>query len=208
MAYVLPLLAILGVHLLAVASPGPAFIATVQLSVSQTRRVALMQAFGLGLAAFTWACAALLGMQAVMLKAAGLYRLLEFAGGVYLAYIGIQAWRHADDPLAMDAAQAPAMSSWAALRRGYATNISNPKVMVFFASIFAAMLPPSMPTWTRLVALGFVGLDEGLWFTLLALMFSTERAQEAYRRAKRKIDRAAGTFMLFFGGKLMWSATR
>ena len=115
-------------------------------------------------------------------------------------------WRHAADPVAKADESVPRLSEWMALRRGFATNIANPKVMVFFASIFTALLPPSMPLWARGAALAIVGLDEGLWYSMLAIVLSTSHAQMVYRRAKGWIDRAAGSAMMMFGGRLLWSA--
>jgi threonine/homoserine/homoserine lactone efflux protein len=208
MHYIAPLLAIMGIHLLAVASPGPAFVATLRIAVSDSRRASIMHSLGLALAAFTWAAAAMAGMQALLTQAVWLYRIVELCGGLYLIYIGIQSWRHANAPAPLVALDATGLSSLQAVRRGYALNIANPKVIVFFASIFAAMLPPAMPLWVKLVALLVVAVDEGCWYTLLAIAFSTKPAQATYRRAKSSIDRTAGSVMLLFGGKLCWSALR
>jgi threonine/homoserine/homoserine lactone efflux protein len=208
MHFIAPLLAIVGIHLLAVASPGPAFVATLRVAAGGPRRSAVLHAMGLALGAFTWAVGAMAGLQAVMVKAVWLYRFVELAGGLYLVYIGIQGWRHADSPLPTADSGAEVLSAWDAVRRGYLLNIANPKVVVFFASIFAAMLPPAMPLWVKLVTLIVIAFDEGLWYSMLALLFSTPRAQTVYRSAKRTIDRVAGSFMLVFGGKLSWNAVR
>jgi threonine efflux protein len=208
MHYIAPLLAIIGIHLLAVASPGPAFVATLRISAGGPRRTAVMHAAGLALAAFTWAMGAMAGLQALMVKAVWLYRFVELAGGLYLLYIGVQGWRHANSPLPVAGAATQELSSREAVRRGYLLNIANPKVVVFFASIFAAMLPPAMPLWFKLLILVIVAIDEGLWYTLLALAFSTPHAQRVYRSAKGSIDRVAGSLMIVFGGKLTWNAVR
>ena len=63
------LLTLVGVHLLAVASPGPAFVSMVQTSVRNPRNVTLTQVLGLGLASATWACAALFGLEALLTRA-------------------------------------------------------------------------------------------------------------------------------------------
>jgi threonine efflux protein len=208
MHYLGPLLAIIGIHLLAVASPGPAFIATMRISAGGSRRSAVFHALGLAFAAFTWAVGAMAGLQALMVKAAWLYRLVELAGGLYLSYIGIQSWRNSKTPLAVSVSNGSHLSAWQAFRRGYLLNIANPKVVVFFASILAAVLPPAMPLWFKLTTLLVIGIDEGLLYTLLALLFSTPPAQTAYRKAKRTIDRIVGSAMLLFGGKLCWNAVR
>ena len=206
MHYLTSLLALAGIHLLAVASPGPAFVATVRLSMRHSRRNAILHSLGLGWAAVAWAAGAMVGLQALMLQVVWLYRVLQFGGGLYLAYVGIMSWRHAKDPLVIGDAATDAISGFEAFRRGFATNIANPKVMVFFASIFAALLKPDWPLWVRLCVIAIVAFDETAWYCLLAVVLSTRRAQSVYRRAKSTIDRVAGSFMTIFGGELIWSA--
>lgn len=210
MTYVPALLALMGVHLLAVASPGPAFVATIQISVRQSRTHALLHSLGLGLAVLAWAMGALFGLQALMQNVAGLFGALQLAGGLYLVYIGIQSWLHAPDPLghSPEGPATRALTPWQAFARGFATNISNPKVMVFFASIFSLVLDPAWPAWVRALVLLIVFLDETVWNGALAILLSTKRAQTAYLKAKTTVDRIAGACMFAFGGRLIWGATR
>ncbi len=208
MRFLPSLLAFMGVHLLAVASPGPAFVATVQLSVQHSRRVGLLHALGLGVAATIWAIAALVGLQALMDRIVWLYRSLQVVGGLYLLYIGVQSCRHAKDPAPETGGSTKALTNAQAFLRGLTLNISNPKVMVFFASIFAAVLDPAWPAWVRLAVPAVILVDETLWYAMLTLLLSTPRSQSTYRRAKRWIDRFAGCFLLLFGEKLVWSGVK
>ncbi len=208
MRFLPSLLAFMGVHLLAVASPGPAFVATVQLSVQHSLRTGLLHALGLGVAATIWAIAALVGLQALMDRIIWLYRALQVVGGLYLLYIGVRSWIHAKDPAPETVGPTAALTGPQAFRKGLALNISNPKVMVFFASIFAAVLDPAWPAWVRLAVPAIILVDETLWYAMLTLVLSTPRPQSTYRRAKRWIDRGAGCFLFLFGGKLLWSGVK
>jgi len=202
------LITLAGVHLLAVASPGPAFVSVIQTSTSNPRRIAVVHVLGLGTAVLVWATAAVFGMEALLARVAWLYRVLEFGGGLYLVYIGIQSFRHARKPLAAPANDVvPAhLTLLQAFRRGFTTNFANPKVMVFFASIFSAVLKPGGPLWVRFAAITIVFLNETLWDGGLSLLLSTAPAQRAYTRAKSAIDRTAGVFMSLFGFRLVWGA--
>ena len=143
-----------------------------------------------------------------MLQILWLYRALQLVGGLYLLYVGLQAWRHASDPILLPHLPSHQLTGTEAFRRGFATNIANPKVMVFFASIFAALLNSQWPFWVRLLMLSIIAFNETGWYALLALLLSTTRAQSIYRRAKVGIDRVAGSCMVLFGGKLIWNAAK
>jgi threonine/homoserine/homoserine lactone efflux protein len=168
----------------------------------------LLHVLGLGLASVLWACAVGFGMEALLMRVAGLYRILQLLGGLYLAWIGIQAWRHAKNALPVAVQGAALITPAQAIRRGFSTNIANPKVMVFYASIFTAVLKPGLPVWVRVAAIGIVLFDNLMWYGSLGLLLSSARAQNTYTRAKTAIDRTAGTVMFLFGLKLVWDARR
>jgi threonine efflux protein len=197
-----------GVHLLAAASPGPAFVSVIQSSVRNPWRTMLLHVLGLGLASGLWACAAVFGLQALLVRVAGLYRILQLAGGLYLAWIGLQAWRHAEEAMPAELEETAAVTPLRAVWGGFTTNVANPKVMVFFGSVFTAVLKPEMPGWVRLAAIGIVLVDNMLWYGGVGTLLSSARARRAYGRAKTAIDRTAGTVMLLFGLKLVWDARR
>jgi threonine efflux protein len=206
MSYALTLAGIGAVHLVAAVSPGPGFVTATRVSVAQPRGVALAAAIGLAMAAILWACAASIGMHTLLVEAAALYRWLQLVGGAYLVWLGIAAWRHAGDPAPDPVTALSAMRGWEAFRLGLATNLANPKVVVFFGSIFVTLFTPETPGWVRLAALAIVAVNEISWYVLLATLFSSRVAQAAYRRAKATVDRLTGCVMIAFGAKLVLSA--
>jgi threonine efflux protein len=140
---------------------------------------------------------------------AWLYRVLEIAGGFYLAYIGIQSFRHAKDPLIVPEGGNSQidLSQGRAFGVGFTTNLANPKVMIFFASIFSTILKPGTALWVRVTAISIVFLNETLWDGGVGLLLSTRRAQRMYARGKVYIERAAGTLMSLFDLRLLLGAT-
>ncbi|WP_213803936.1 LysE family transporter [Granulicella sp. dw_53] len=206
MEFLWSLFTLAGVHLIAVASPGPAFLSVVQTSVRNPRRITFLHVLGLGSAVALWAAATLFGLSAILTAVGGLYRFLQLAGGLYFVWIGVQSFRHAADPLPPSTEVAAHIPPLRAFKRGFSTNIANPKVMVFFASIFTAILKPGTPLWVRFTAIAIVFANETLWNGSLGLLLSTPRAQRTYARAKSSIDRTVGTVMFLFGLKLLWGA--
>jgi threonine efflux protein len=85
---------------------------------------------------------------------------------------------------------------------GFLTNISNPKALAFFSSIFALLLPARPPLLLDVTILaGMVGISAG-WFSLVALLFSLPAIARAYRRAQRWIDAITGGLFLALGLRL------
>lgn len=202
---VVALLGLAVVHLLAVASPGPSTVLVVQTAAVAGRRGGLVAAFAMMLGAVAWAAAALYGLQALFAQFAWLYRVFQVAGGLFLIYLAVMMWRHARDPLPEIAALTGG-SDWQVFTRALLLQLSNPKIMVFFGSIFLSVLPHDMPAWMQGTVLAIVAFDEFTWFALLALMFSGGTARAFYRRAKFWLDRIMGGALALLGLRLALSA--
>jgi threonine/homoserine/homoserine lactone efflux protein len=204
MDWFVALLGLAVVHLLAVASPGPSTVLVVQ-TAAISRRRGLISAFAMMLGALAWASAALFGLQALFAQFAWLYVVFQVAGGLFLVYLAAMIWRHARDPLPEIEVVAGG-SDWQVFARALLLQLGNPKIMVFFGSIFLSVLPHDMPAWMQVTVLALVAFDEFTWFALLALTFSGNTARAFYRRAKFWIERFMGGALALLGLRLALSA--
>jgi threonine/homoserine/homoserine lactone efflux protein len=203
MEYVLSLVGLALVHLLAVASPGPSTVLVIQTSAVAGRRSGLLAALAMMAGAVLWATAALFGLQALFARFEWLYLAFRIGGGVYLLYLAVMLWRHAREPLPEIALSSTArLSGWQGFLRALLLQLSNPKIMVFFGSIFLSVLPQHMPAWMDGAVLVLVAVDEFTWFALLALLFSGQPARAFYRRAKFWLDRFMGGALALLGLRL------
>jgi threonine/homoserine/homoserine lactone efflux protein len=193
------------VHLLAVASPGPSTVLVVQTAAVAGRRGGLIAAFAMMLGALAWAAAALYGLQALFAQFAWLYRVFQIAGGLFLIYLAVMIWRHARD-LLPEIASVARGSDRQTFIRALLLQLGNPKIMVFFGSIFLSVLPQDMPGWMEGAVLATVAFNEFTWFALLALLFSGGTARAFYRRAKFWLDRIMGGALALLGLRLALSA--
>jgi threonine efflux protein len=75
--------------------------------------------------------------------------------------------------------------------------------VIFFSSIFVALLPPHAPLWLRLAVVGIVCVQEITWYTTVAFVFSRPRVQAAYRRLSQWIERALGTVLIGLGLRIL-----
>ena len=199
----LVLLGLALVHLLAVASPGPSTVLVIQTAAVAGRRGGLLAAFAMMVGALAWAAAALFGLQALFARFEWLYLAFRIGGAIYLFYLAMMLWRHARDPLPeIPAALAGSTGGWQGFLRALGLQLSNPKIMVFFGSIFLSLLPADLPGWMDAAVLAIVALNEFAWFALLALLFSGQPARAFYRRAKFWMDRIMGGALALLGLRL------
>ena len=191
------------VHLLAVASPGPSTVLVIQTAAGSGRRAGLLAAFAMMLGALAWAAAALYGLQALFARFEWLYVALRILGGAYLLYLAVMLWRHAGAPLPAIDTGALREHGWRGFLHALLLQLSNPKIMVFFGSIFLSLLPGDPQGWMEVAVLAIVAFNEFAWFALLALVFSGGAAQAFYRRSKRWMDRIMGGVLGLLGIRLL-----
>jgi len=193
------------VQLLAVISPGPSFLITAQTAVARSRLDGMKIALGLGGGTLVWSTAALLGLNVIFRLHHWLFVGMKVAGALFLLWIAIQIFRHAKAPIEMSEGNGAAARRNPFVR-GFLTQISNPKVAVFFGSIFVAMLPQSVPAWMILALIAIVTLNEIVWYTLVALCFGSGPVRRFYLGAKKWIDRATGLFLGALSLRILWEA--
>lgn len=199
------LLAIMAAMLVGAISPGPSFLLVARISLSQSRLHGLAAALGMGVGGMALATLAVIGLQALFMQVDWLYMGFKICGGAYLCYLGYGLWRGARQPLAAGGDQAVA---GAGLTRTFllslATQLSNPKTVIFYSSVFAAMLP-AKPSLVLVVALPvLLFLVEGGWYSIVAIAFSARRPRAAYLSCKSWIDRIAGALMAALGLRLIF----
>jgi threonine efflux protein len=198
---VLPsLLAIALLHWAVLLVPGFNVILLAQLAGGQSRAAALAAVAGMTTATLVWATLAVLGIGAVFSVQPMLRQGAQIAGGLYLLYLAFNLWRSG-----ASAASVPTqtLSKAAAFRVGFMTSALNPKIALFYGSVFATALPPS-PSWLHVAsAVAVVYLNSIIWHSSLAVAFSQKAVQQAWLRNFARLTRVSGAVVGAFGLKLI-----
>jgi threonine efflux protein len=194
------LLAIAILHWAVLLVPGFNVVLLAQLAGGQSRSVAFAAVLGMTTATLVWATLAVMGIGAVFSTLPVLRQGAQIAGGLYLLYLAYNLWRSG----ASAASVAPqTLSRAAAFRIGFMTSALNPKIALFYGSVFATALPPS-PSWGHVAsAVAVVYLNSVIWHGSLAVAFSQKAVQQAYLRNFARLTRVSGAVVGAFGLKLI-----
>ena len=195
------LIAVFIVDLAAQATPGPSFLLVSRTAVRAGFRHGIANVAGLVVANMVWCAAAIGGLTALLALAPWLHTALQMLGGAYLIYLGVSLWRAKPD--AMAAEKTEGGSLWRAFAAGLLIGVSNPKAIIYFASIFSLFLSPETPAMVRVGAVAIVLFDTTAWFGFIAALFARPRFQRTYAKVKRTLDRVAGTLLAAFGLRLL-----
>jgi threonine efflux protein len=200
------LLILFVVHLFALMTPGPDFLIVSKVAISSSRRSALLTATGIAVGVMVWAAVALLGLHLLLEQITWLRMSIKVAGGGYLVYLGVLMFKASFRTGIVkqnDGVNQPAIRGRRAFVSGLLTNLANPKVAVYFGSIFANFLTPVTSAKHKAAMFMIVSLEALLWFVFVGTMFSLPAVRRVYRQSQTWIDRLAGAVFILFGLHLM-----
>lgn len=198
------LTALAGAFIVLIISPGPNFLVITQLSYSQSRQQGICAGLGVASGSILWALLAVTGLGLMFQQVPWLQPGLQLLGGVYLTWLGSKSLRSAGKPPAPRDIQALGIASLGrAYRFGLLTNLTNPKALAFYTSVFTTVAAPGLPLWVRSAGVSIIAVLAISWFVLLATLFSIPAVQARYQRMKKAIDIITGLFMVGFGVRLL-----
>jgi threonine/homoserine/homoserine lactone efflux protein len=117
--------------------PGPSVLFTLARGVAWGRGVAVLTVLGNTLGTLTCSIIIAVGLGPLLADSRPLSISLQLAGGLYLAWLGMSAFRHRDaHARAMTDREATRPSNVHVVRQGYVVGLLNPKSLVFFAAVF------------------------------------------------------------------------
>lgn len=211
-------LAFLGIAVFVIVTPGPDTAVTTRNIFMGGARAGIATAVGISVGLATWALAAAAGVTALLVASETLFMALKIAGGAYLVFLGILSIRAAlrkpapaPDP-ATGAAPSTApgaarprrrMRDIVAFRQGLISNLSNPKIAVFFSSLLPQFVPASGGAFLHFVVLGLSFTAMGFaWLCLYSWLVA--KAGNAVMRpgVRRALEAATGTILIGLGLRL------
>lgn len=196
------------VHLVALMSPGPDFFFVSQTAASRSRKEAMMGVLGITLGIVIWAGVALMGLHLLLAKMAWLHEIIMVGGGLYLLWMGWQLLRSARQRHKQPQSDAPAVElpkRGMSFLKGLLTNLSNPKAIIYFGSVFSLFVGNDVGAATRWGLFLLIITETFAWFALVAAIFALPWMREKYQRMAKWVDGMAGVLFAGFGIHLIIS---
>lgn len=204
------ILPIILANLLGVMSPGPSFIFVAQRTLTTTRKHGLTSALGLATGAGIFAILSCLGLFVILEASPFLYGAMKLFGGLYLLFLAYRIWNASNDDNHSESNDIEAKNSneksvSASYFLGLMTQLSNPKTAIVIGSIIMAFLPAATPPYSFVIITVLMFLSDWIWYSIVVIALSTKKAQKAYGRFKKSINRVASGLLAFMGTKLAFN---
>lgn len=185
-------------------SPGPSLAVITRHTLAGGRTAGAVAALAHGLAIGLYAFASISGVAVVLTRSPTAFAVLQWAGALWLAWLGLKALLANREP-AHDDPAAPNHHQGAA-RDGFLVAFLNPKVAVFFLALFSQVIGPDTSTPARLgYATTAMVIDAG-WYLLVAWGLSRPGWMAWLRRHGPWVDRLFGVLLLALALRLIYQA--
>jgi threonine/homoserine/homoserine lactone efflux protein len=182
-------------------TPGVDTAMVLRASAAQGPRAGTAAGIGVAAGLMVWGAGAALGLNALMAASSAAFAALKYAGAAYLLWLGLRLLLRPRASLDVAAGVAPGLGG--SLRRGFLTNVLNPKVGVFYATF----LPQFIPAGANIAAFSLLlaGIHAALtllWFAALIALTVPIGKRLAEPGVIRALDRLTGSVFVAFGVRL------
>jgi RhtB (resistance to homoserine/threonine) family protein len=193
----------LALSVLLILIPGPDTAVVTKNALFGGRRGGVYAAIGVSVGLAIWTLAAAVGLAALLQASSVAFTALKVAGAIYLVWMGIQMLRTAGRVGAASTGGVARGARRKALRQGLLSDLSNPKIAVFFTSFLPQFVGTEGSAFASLLVLGGIFcVLTALWLAFYGALVghgSTWLRRPAVRKA---LDRFTGVVLIGFGVSL------
>lgn len=198
------LLAFVGISVVVIVTPGPDTAVTIRSTLLGGRACGIATALGVAVGQALWALATSVGVVALLVASEPLFLAVKYAGAGYLVLLGAQALWSVGRPGAgrrnIDRPVGRRLTPRAAFRQGMVSDLGNPKMAVFFASLLPQFVPTGTGPFLALLALGLAfSLMTFAWLAAYAAVVA--KAGDMLRRPaiRRVVEGITGGILVALG---------
>lgn len=215
------LLSLAIIHAVALASPGPDFALVVKMASQENRATAVASAVGISVAILLHCLLSLTGVSLIIKSSEWLFISVQLLGASYLGWMGMGAVHsgvtHFRSVWGSNIGQKqrikPSLNSipqglsvQQGFLQGLYTNLLNPKAMVFFITLFSAMITPEINLLTKISAVLIMLVLSLLWFIVIALVLSKPAIQQRVKQASPLINLMTGLLFISVAFVIVYGA--
>lgn len=194
------LVSICALHFIAQLTPGPDVLLIAKSAASNSKANTFKIILGISMGVVVWVVLTLLGFTVLIEQWPWIQQLIMLLGGVFLAKMGYAMFNGGraalKQKLSLDVEAQPVQQNY--FLNGLFTNLSNPKIVIYFSSVFSLALSSSANTDLKMQLAVLIPIQTVLTFSLLMWILSRARIKAVYQQVSAYIDLISGIlFMLF-----------
>lgn len=198
------ILLIYATYVIATASPGPATLAIMTISMSQGRKAGIVFSLGIFTGSMTWAILAFSGLTELIKVYSSSLIFIKIVGGLYLLWMAYKALKSAlSATLPKSKVTLDQQSIISTYTQALVLHLTNPKAAFVWLAIASFGIQETTPLWVSLSIVAGCGALGLTVFITYAFIFSSQIMIAKYKLARRPIESAMAMVFGYAGFKLI-----
>lgn len=193
---------------LAVISPGADFAMVTRSSYAFGRKAGLMAALGIACGVQVHVLYTVLGIALIISQSPLLFLAMKALGAGYLIYLGYKSLTNTRRVALGDNDGSSRLGVFAAFRSGFLTNALNPKTMLFVVSAYTQVVQADSSLVTDLGYGFFMSFAHWVWFSLVAVFFSSDALRRTMLDRQGLVDKVIGMALIGLGVAVVIAGVR
>lgn len=185
----------------AVMTPGPALLLVTHASIKNSKQSGILTAIGVSMAAGFWALLAIFGISILHHNSNLFDKVVKIIGSIYLIWLGIQSWNQSK--ININFIHDTKNVKYGSFIRGLSISLLNPKIAIFFSTIFVLLIPKSATAGIEMTSVLIVIIEDIVWYSIVVTLFSNPFVRHRYERMQPVIERCMGIVFIAFGVRVL-----
>ncbi len=184
-------------------SPGPSLIVILRHAVADGRSAGINAAVGHGLGIFIYALVSAIGLSFILISSPKIFSFVQILGALFLLWIGFQILRGGLSKKDLsNFGEYKTQSSGITLnyfRDGFGIAILNPKILVFFSSLFSQFLSPEQNFSVHMFMAIIAGFIDVSVYVIIVFLVTLKSLLKFYRDKIFFMEIAFGLLLILLG---------
>jgi len=166
-------------HFIALLSPGADFVYLINSSINNKPKIAIGASLGIALSNGFYIMLCLLGFATVFSQSELLMSMIRIIGGGYLLYLGFTILKTQNDTINDNNTVFTNKSTFRKeVLRGFYLSFLNPKISIFYISLFALVISKDTPLTVQLMYGTWMFVFVFIWDSMLVLLLNKKKLKE------------------------------
>ncbi|WP_448548990.1 LysE family translocator [Thalassotalea fusca] len=199
-------LSLVTICILGALSPGPSLAVVIKNTLAGGAKQGYASAISHGIGVALYAAITATGIAVIIVQSPMLFTFIQYAGALFLVYLGIKALMSKkqslpiNDENAQTRADASQINGW---RDGFLVAFLNPKLAIFFLALFSQFVDAEATYLQKVIMTLTVGTIDALWYVFVAFSLSRGPILNKLKRNSHIIDKITGGFLIMLAARVV-----
>ena len=184
-------------------TPGPSLIVIIYITNSKNLVSGFLASLGHGFGIFLYALISIYILNIIIAYLPISMALIQILGSIFLIYISLKLVFFKPYKNSSKSKIEFSKSNFNNFFVGLTTSLINPKILIFFSSVFSQFIESDYSVQTKLTMALLAGLIDAFWYILVSYSINTKKIQNYLKVKQNIIFLILGIILLFFSSYLI-----